>query len=274
MRAAALTLVLCFCSTMSAAETVVVYPRPESQTDARTLYPVKLLQQALNLSGTKYTLRPSEQEMLQGRALLQLEDAHDISVLWTMTTPEREKTLLPVRIPIDKGLLGIRLLLVKKERLVEFKNLDAKKLAEKTAIQGHDWPDTDILHANQFKVVTVAGYDSMFRLLENGSVDYFPRSISEIWDEAKSRKAQGLVIEQGLALRYQAARYFFVNKNNTKLAADISKGLEKMLADGSFEKLFQETFGAYIARAKLASRHVIELHNPNIPAEAPLSRKE
>ncbi|UUZ49017.1 hypothetical protein LP420_00160 [Massilia sp. B-10] len=46
-----------------------------------------------------------------------------------------------------------------------------------------------------------------------------------------------------------------------------------MIADGSFEKLFQKFFGEQIRRAALKDRRVIDLVNPAAPA-LPLERKE
>ena len=65
--------------------------------------------------------------------------------------------------------------------------------------------------------------------------------------------------------------YFFVSRKNAALAADIQTGLERALADGSFEALFQRHFGAILKRAELDSRRVTELNNPLLPPETPLN---
>ena len=71
-----------------------------------------------------------------------------------------------------------------------------------------------------------------------------------------------------------SAFYFFVKKSNTALAAAIQHGLESMLADGSYVRLFQEYFGEMTARSALGARRVFELRNPLLSAATPLGRRE
>jgi hypothetical protein len=68
--------------------------------------------------------------------------------------------------------------------------------------------------------------------------------------------------------------YFFVNKKDVALAADIEKGLELMLASGEFLQLFNQYFGALIEQLALESRVRIDLENPFLPAQTPLCRRE
>lgn len=76
-----------------------------------------------------------------------------------------------------------------------------------------------------------------------------------------------------LALDEAHADYFFVNKQDTKLAQAINTGLERALANGQFDRLFYAFNGAQIRQARLAQRTVIELHNPQLPEGTPLGRK-
>jgi hypothetical protein len=75
--------------------------------DARGSYPIALLHLALEKSGTDYQLVPSGQAMSQHRTLRQLGSNNGLDVVWTMTSPEREKELRPIRIPIDRGLIWL-----------------------------------------------------------------------------------------------------------------------------------------------------------------------
>jgi hypothetical protein len=58
------------------------------------------------------------------------------------------------------------------------------------------------------------------------------------------------------------------------LATDIEAGMEKMLVDGSLDKLFHQTFDDSLAHAKLKTRHVIELRNPLFPDDPATHRPE
>lgn len=254
--------------------TVIHYPRPENGPDDLSQYPLRLLDQALRRSGHAYRVELYPVRMQQARALLRLENGEGIDVVTTMTSAEREAHLQPIRIPLDKGLWGLRLLLINKShaaRVGAIRHLD--QLKPLLAGQGSNWPDTAILRSNGLRVYGApASYEVLFRMLENGSIDYFPRSVTEIWGEHQFHGG-ALMIEPTLLLRYRTAVYFFVRKGDTRLATDLQAGLERMVADGSFDKLFQKYFGEQIRMAGLKDRRVIELSNPMAPA-LPLERKE
>lgn len=257
-----------------AAPAVVVYPRQENTLTAnyRPLdqYPVRLLEMALARADGSYAVRPAAFMMSQGRSLLELRQNQHIDVMWTMTSTRREAELLPVRIPIYKGLIGWRLLLIHRKDAARFNAVtDVGQLKQLLALQGHDWPDREIMEANGFRVHGSSDYAGMFKMLESGRVDYFPRSLVEIWNEADAVADKGLVVDAGIALRYRSASYFFVNKQNVRLAADIRSGLEKMIADGSFDRLFMQYHGPLIRRANLGARRIFDLDNPLLPAETP-----
>lgn len=250
---------------------VVVYPRAELANDRRDDYPLALLGLALKKSRTAYTLQPSPVFMLQVRAVSELEQGRSVDVIWTMTSAEREKALLPVRIPIDRGLMGWRLLMVREKSLAQFGALaSVDELKRLRGGLGFDWPDTTILKQSGFSVDESVRYGDIFLKLASGRIDYFSRSVQEIWGELDAHRHEGLAVEPTLALHYPTAMYFFVNRGNTLLAADLQRGLELALADGSFERLFQQHFGALLKRAELDKRRVIDLPNPLLPPGTPL----
>jgi hypothetical protein len=263
---------------LAAPPTAVRYPPSEPQgnvghEDPAQYFPVRLLRAALEHSGRDYQPQPTTQMMRQNRALVELQSGRAIEVVWTMTSRQREQDLLPVRVPLDRGLIGWRLLLIRKSDEARFAAIrKASELQALEALQGHDWPDTEILRANHYRVQTSSDYAGMFKMLSSGRVDYFPRSVFEVWSEAEAFADQGLMVAPGLALHYPSAFYFFVNKRNTVLAADIQRGLEAMQADGSYERLFQEYFGETLRRSALPSRRVFELRNPLLPEATPMAR--
>lgn len=247
-------------------ESIVTYPRPESTSDSRGSYPVALLTLCAKQFDYSFTLKPSAIHAQQGRSIRLLADQNGIDVLWAVTSAEREQMLLPIRIPIDRGLIGWRLLLINSNEKRRFNEISTQEqLASLRAGQGHDWPDTDVLRANQFNVITSTTYEGLFRMLERGHIHYFPRSISEIWPEADARKALGIVVQPTLILHYPEALYYFVNKRNTKLAEILTTCLKNATYDGSLSALFYEYYHTAIDQADLHSRTVIELDNPLLP---------
>jgi hypothetical protein len=258
----------------AAATEVVRFPKPEFAGDHRSDYARQLLQLALSKTGIDYRIEPAEFAMSQERQVRELEAGRTIDVAPIPSSPEREQRLLPIRIPINKGVLGWRVGLIRKGDENLFAGV--KTLADLKHVrlaQGQDWPDTKILEANGIDVIAAPSYEGLFKMLEVKRFDYFPRSIMEVWDE-QANTADKLAVEPHLALHYLYDAYFMVNRNNVKLAEDIRNGLEKAIADGSFDKLFQEYYGERLRKAHLETRTVIELKNPLLTPGTPVDRPE
>src|SRR5471032_2332636 len=248
--------VLLACCGVAAAQSVIIYPRPESLGDERAAYPIALLKLSLSKVGNPYRLAASPAQMQQGRALRLLARGQGIDLLWTVTSREREAAFLPIRAQ-DRALFA--------------PVATATALAPLRAGQGHDWPDTEVLRANHLAVFTSTAYDRLFKMLARGHIQYFPRSVIEIWQEIAAHPELRLGAADGIALHYPEALYFFVNKSNTALAAKVERGLRLAIADGSMQKLFDEYYGEAIARAGLARRSIIALDNPLLPSATPLA---
>jgi len=117
--------------------------------------------------------------MQQGRAIHQLAQDKNVDIIWTVTSKTRERQLLPIRIPLLKGLLGHRVLIIrKKEKRIFSAVLNLEDLQQFTAGQGHDWPDVKILQANGINVSTASTYDGLFSMLQAARFDFFPRGIT------------------------------------------------------------------------------------------------
>lgn len=272
---ALLMVALCNLATAHAAERLN-YPLHSDGIDPEA-YALALLTAALERTPGRYQLQPTPEPMAQSRALLAIEhDSKSVQVMWTMTTREREARLLPVRIPIYRGLIGWRVLLQRSadvERLATVENLD--ELKRFSFGQRHDWPDTAILRANGLKVVTSQHYHGLFQMLAAGRFDLFPREVVVAWQEQARALEDGLAlsIDNHLLLHYPTAFYFFTSRNRAELAADIERGLEAMIADGSFQRLFEQYHGDTLRQANLHQRRIIELHNPDLPPATPFARK-
>lgn len=257
------------------ASSVIHYPRRADGDEFRSTYELAQLQLALQKAGSPLRLEPSDYSMEQERALINLEHNRRLEVVWSITSNEREQRLLPVRIPLDKGLYGWRIALLPSSRaelLSDVRNLN--DLRQFSAGQGHDWPDSETLRSNGVPVKVSSSYGSLFRMLNAQRFDYFPRSVSEIWDELAQPRSKQLVADTHVALHYPAAMYFFFSRQRPELAETVRLGLEKALADGSFERLFQQHFATSLQRADLNRRQVINLHNPQLPSATPLQRRE
>lgn len=256
---------------------VIRYPRLSMTTDPHSEYVLDLLRQAISYSGQPYQLQGSQSTMQQARSIYELTSSHgSVDVLWTMSTDEREAQLIPIRIPIDKGLIGWRVALLTPANIKLLKQVKtAKDLAAFTAGQELDWPDVTILQSNGLPVRTSATYETLFTMLRAGRFDYFPRSLFEAQIEFEGPLGKNLAIDPYIILYYPSALYFFVSPREPKMAEDIRKGLEEMIRNGSFEKTFQRYQQATIKGANLKNRTIIPLRNPTLSQDKmPLNRPE
>lgn len=265
------------CLATSVCAESLTYPRHSSGADPEA-YVVELLQQALARSGGDYQLQPSPSPMTQSRAEQSLEQNDGrVQLMWTMTTRTREEILLPVRIPIYRGLIGWRIPLVRAEdrdwlaRVHSLGDLKPLRIGQRA-----DWPDTRILRSNGLQVITSQSYDSLFRMLDAGRFDLFPREVVVAWNEQARAEREGLklMVDEHIVIHYPTAFYFFTSRARADLAIAIERGLEAMLADGSFERLFQQHHGATLERARLPERRVIKLENPDLPTQTPFDRPQ
>ncbi len=250
------------------------YPRLATANDPQQQYMLALLRLACEKANADCKLQAAN-PMVQSRAILQLQRPHSsIDVLWTMTSKERERQLLPVRIPLYKGLIGWRVALLgegREQLLADVKTVD--DLRAYSAGQGHDWPDVNILRAAGLSVVTSSDYEPLFSMLNQQRFDYFPRGVIEVENEYLAHRRSGITIDPHILIHYPTAFYFFVAPGNKALAGMLETGLERAIADGSFERLFRQFNAGALRRLQLDKRVIIRLGNPLLPAATPLQRK-
>lgn len=238
-------------------------------------YAKGLLKLALSKVPEKYEWDESTVNTTEGRVIQMLED-NQLDVVWYATTNEFEERMLPIRICIFKGLLGYRVLMIKKGTQHKFNGIkNIEDLRRVSLGQGRMWADTDVLVANQLNVVKVMKYDSLFYMLDGDRFDAFPRGVHEPWNEIATRPTLQLDVEENLILAYTNPFYFFVNKNNTELARNIEKGLRIALEDGSFDEYLRNdpSVGAALTKANLKNRIIIPLKNPSLPPKTPVEDK-
>jgi hypothetical protein len=260
--------------TMAEAATwTITYPRPIDDSDARAQYPIALLKLALDKTGVNYELRPSDRILLTGKAMRQLRENREVNVVWSMTDSQREKELTPIRIPIAKGLIGLRVFVINQNKKAKFDDVlsltDMRKLVP---IQGEEWPDTKILQANGFNVFTVPEFREAYDMIKQGKGDFFPRSVMEVDAELEAEgRRNNFYLEPSMALYYPTAMYYFVSGSNKTLANLIETGLNRAIDDGSFDALFESTYAPILESLGVNERKIFTLENPLLPIETPLT---
>jgi hypothetical protein len=253
----------------------VGYLPPSEELDFVKEYNLSLLRLALAKTKNEgiYKVIYQESKLSQREALKSLRDASLLLVVPTMTDRYRQKVFLPIKIPLYKGLFGVRLLMMREvnaEKLSVADNIE--ELQNFSFGQGFDWPDTQILRANNFDVDEYRTKDELFEALNKNEFDFFPRSVAEIWPELEQRESLNFTWHKGAYFYYPTAIYFFTQNTDAgqALSERLERGLNIALDDGSFDQLFNSYLSEYINRAELDSLKIIHLKNPLLPEGVPL----
>lgn len=230
-------------------------------------YFIEVLTKALKTSEPefgKFKLSPIDTLISQERQLRELNKGN-IDVFWTVSTPMREKVALPIKIPLIKGAYGLRVLVINKLDKSVFSMLNSQEgLAGKIAVLGKDWPDAAIFRANKLSINTEAPEYSLYNVIAKERGFYFPRAITEAWSELHSLENPQLTIDTHHLLQYPSAVYFFVAKDNKKLAERIEVGLNKMRRSGQLDALFYEypLHQLSLAASNINNAKIYQLNNP------------
>ncbi|WP_338848095.1 hypothetical protein V8J88_04635 [Massilia sp. W12] len=267
----------------SSAPQVFHHPSAESSHDSRYQYDWEVLRMALERTEERYgpyAMEASEEKMTPARVtqeMLSTAEQSRLNVMVRATNPGLEQKLRPIRIPVDRGLLGFRIFLVRKANLPQFaavRTLD--DLRRLRAGQGRGWVDVQILQAAGLPVVEGSNYEGLFGMLQSQRFDYFSRAADEALREFQERSSHfpELAIEPSLLLHYPLPRYFFVRRDaqGGLLAERIESGLEAMLKEGSLQAVFLKHKADLIARAGLSQRRVLKIPNPTLSEQTPLAR--
>ncbi|MBV8544100.1 MAG: hypothetical protein JO093_16185 [Acidobacteria bacterium] len=257
-----------------------IYHAPESSLDVRYLYHWEILRTALERTSPKwgaYRMVPSG-FMTERRQAFELKNATGkLTVMYLSTTPDFEQHLIPIRIPVDKNLGGYSIFLIRRgeqKRFAAVRSVD--ELRRFTYGLGLGWIDVDILKADGFRIVTGSSYDGLFEMLVNKRFDVFLRAATEVLDEYEERKESlPLVIEDSIILYYPLPMYFWFPKTNQgrRLAARAEEGMRMMIADGTYDRIFDSYQRQKIERLRLKERRIIRIANPFLGDETPFADK-
>ncbi|MEH6347204.1 MAG: amino acid ABC transporter substrate-binding protein [Bermanella sp.] len=258
-----------------------IFHASESSLDTRYDYHWEVLRAALERTKASFGpyIMESAEYMNERRQIIELQkNDKKLTVIIRETSIKYEETLTPVRIPIDKGFIGYRVFLIKKENQSKFHNIANLNELKKFSIgQGIGWGDIAILEASDFKVVVGSNYQGLFGMLLRGRFDMFSRGVAEVIAEFQARAAEmpRLHIEETIALYYPLPTYFwFAKTRQGKLLADrVEKGMLEMIEDGSFDALFMKYHAHIIEWHKLNQRKIFRIDNPFLPVKTPFEDK-
>lgn len=240
----------------------------------------KLLRMALEETEKQYgpfKLEPVLKDVTQRVAFRHLRVGEGVDVVYSMMSVARAWVLKVIKIPLSKGYIGCRLIMVNESDKNLFANVTSVAQLNNFRLgQEYDWPDTQIFESNGVNVVKSQTYDSLFTMLEDHKIDGFPRGIYEIDYEIKHHPNMHFTVANGIYIKYPTDMFFYVKKDNLALAHRIRDGLLAGMKDGTFDRIFRENVQPSIDAAHLNKRHVIKLSNPEyekLMKESPLTSK-
>lgn len=179
----------------------------------------------------------------------------------------------PLRIPLRRGLLGVRLLLARKAMAPRLAQLrQASELKRWRMGYGADWGDRAQFESLGYRVQPVDTYPALFRALAAGEVDYLHRGVNEIWGEVDHPLLvpHGLVIVPDIALSYPLDDYLCVGEARRAWLPQLQAGFERLWQQGRYQALFQATFGRALRRAGLGARRVLPVIGYGTDPQTPL----
>lgn len=254
-----------------AAQNVVLHPTSDDPYYSnRDRYFIDVLEAALaHLDQPAVSRAKKMPAFKEGRSRIYLQNKR-YDIHWLMTNSELEEELHPVRVPLYKGLIGWRVFLIKEKDQAIFSNIHKlSQLQQLSTAQGHDWPDIAILTHSKLPVYSSPSWNGLFEMLELGRIQYLPRSVIEVADELAQHPQRQFSVERELILRYPAAYYFFLHKDNRELGEKIEAALISMNQNGEFDAIFNRYFADQVEALDLHRRRQLIIENPNMHADTP-----
>lgn len=195
-------------------------------------------------------------------------------IFWAATSEPYEKTLIAIRIPIFRGLLGHRVALIPKAHKGKYANIKTKEELLKLRIgQGQGWTDSAILKAAGFQVTESADVDNLYKMLIADRFDLFLRGLMEPWVEVEQQSNLPLMVEEHIMIVYPMPAYLFITPHKPELAEIIEAGLWHAIEDGSFDQLLLNDpfFNEALQKLNAKKRTIFYFDNPTLPSTAPVN---
>ncbi|MCT8985559.1 hypothetical protein [Shewanella phaeophyticola] len=244
--------------------------RSESELDNRYQYPYDLLTlviEATTMDFGEGSLLMTDLHMSRNRIFRSLKEGDGINVIAEASKVSWNEELIPIKIPIRKGIQGFRVFIVKQENATVLANITSlpQFVSLKTG-SGSQWSTKVAMQQAGFDVVESTLYDNLFNMLSKGRFVTFGRGVNEVFQEVSQFHQQypELMVDEHLLLHIPLATYFYVSPNQPRLARRIEVGLQRIIENGQFDQLFYQRHCEFLLEAKLNNRLVFKIDNPYI----------
>lgn len=245
-----------------------------NRTEARQNYERDLLKSVLDATTQTYgpwqlTENKSDYPKAQDEAGVFRAKGHHLFVTVAGNKKLANEDKIVVPIPIMKGLLGYRILIIREEDRETFAQItSAHQLKQLRLGIPETWADADLFRHNGFKVVERGSFDDLFDRLAAGEFDYVAFGANEIDDvyTNRAKAVDGLRIEDSLLVFYPFPLVFYVHPEKVELARRVQAGLQAISDNGTLDEIFARYYGSVIQSLHLEQRQQISLENPMLPS--------
>ncbi|WP_282166770.1 hypothetical protein [Shewanella japonica] len=250
------------------AKDIIILNQPASANDMRYHYSYELMQ--LILENTEddfgeWEITHSPIFMTRDRILTEMVDGELINVIAEAIKPAWNEKLIPIRVPIRKGIQGFRVFIIKKQTQAQFSKIKTiEQLKQIPTGSGIHWSTRLAFEKAGFDVVVGSSYDGLFHMLDKGRFESFGRGVNEAPAELSSFKVKftDLVLDENVLLHIPLATFFYVSPDEPQLAKRIEVGIKRIMANGQFDNTFYRQYCQELISSKLSERRIFSIENP------------
>lgn len=207
----------------------------------------------------------------QGRAFLSLDEPGQVNVMIVSVSQRREEQASVIYVPLERGLAGFRICLVKNEKKDAFAGINTLRDFRKRKLYigvGAHWPDREVLEANNLPVATSPITDDLYAMLNAERFDCFSRNIKEISGNLVDKSQLDIGVDQHIAFIYPSANFIHVSKNAPRIKERLETGLQRAIDNGEFYALFDKYYKNSLLKHNLYGRKLFFLKNDNMSQKA------
>ncbi|MDN3679229.1 hypothetical protein QWZ04_02665 [Vibrio tapetis subsp. quintayensis] len=232
--------------------------------DGSHRYYHELLTLALADIDVDLTISSPPKHFSQRRVVKMLEKG-ELSLMWLIQSKQQDLLYHRVDVPLTNGLIGKRIMLIPKGAqplYTRIQSLDDLKRSGLVAGLGVGWFDALVWQKNDLNYFLKDGeWRKLYHMLSNhGGVNYFPRGVIEIVNEAKYNLH--LDIEQKLMLEYDRDFVFYLSAVDSYKTDLIESALYKAQRSGLIDRLIQKHWNEDFEHLNIEDRRVIKLVTP------------
>lgn len=212
--------------------------------------------------------------MTRDRVLLELKKGEFLNVVAEAAQPIWDQQLIPVEIPIRRGIQGLRIFIVRQHNenlLNDISSID--QLARIPTGVGLQWSILPAMQQANFNLFKGSNYDGLFGMLAKDRFLTFNRGINEAYQELEQYKHiyPDLIVDSHILLHIPLATYYYVSPKYPEIAKRIKAGLLKLINEGLFNQFFLERICPDVALdLKQGTRKTFKIHNPQFNQPDPV----